>query len=514
MEEKIENQKDNKKGLKDLQDSLLTEHTSMQRRNIFSTARFMDPSPNTSNKDMSYSHLKGHHNSTILISKIIEWSAIPAQPENLTSFLSHLNSTDILEKHYAIICLRRILSVKTKLPIREVLDHKNFIEIVKMTQEESEPHLQLEAAWCLANLASGNKEETRSLIKKNIIGIFKQLSQHSMVQIAEQALWGLGNISGDGPELRNILLKSDCMPQLISLFDSKPVHKLKNMLLWIFSNICRMKPDNETISEMTRELTKRLVQGYIETDEMDVEEDCLLGLAKCSKKHCLHILCNSHFLNKLNQKYRSLFFSVEENQSKISAINSIIGGLTSGNDEQTKAVVQAGFLTSLTELLSTRIEDILKEICWVLSNIAIGEIDMIFQFVNEPGLFPKIVQIIHNGESDISKEALWIVCNLTLTKDDSFIQILIEREHILDLFREILSQKTDVRKINLVLEGIKELLQYFDSKKQNNLNSLSNLMIENGISKLLEDLQYHHNNHVYYRSLRILEKFFPLESEV
>lgn len=64
-------------------------------------------------------------------------------------------------------------------------------------QTESEPHMQIEATWCITNMASGTSEQTASLVDKGVIPILVQLLATKHVTLVEQAIWGIGNIAGD-----------------------------------------------------------------------------------------------------------------------------------------------------------------------------------------------------------------------------------------------------------------------------------------------------------------------------
>lgn len=42
-------------------------------------------------------------------------------------------------------------------------------------QDNSEPHMQVEATWCITNMASGSTEQTSSLVEKGVIPILVAL---------------------------------------------------------------------------------------------------------------------------------------------------------------------------------------------------------------------------------------------------------------------------------------------------------------------------------------------------
>ena len=55
--------------------------------------------------------------------------------------------------------------------------------------------LQIEAAWCLTNIASGDQEQTKTVL--NAVPYLVQLLSSDDNALQEQAAWTLGNIAGD-----------------------------------------------------------------------------------------------------------------------------------------------------------------------------------------------------------------------------------------------------------------------------------------------------------------------------
>lgn len=57
--------------------------------------------------------------------------------------------------------LRMLLSMKDNPPIQEIIDRKRIVPcLVQYLQRYDSPQLQLEVAWSLTNIASGEMEHT------------------------------------------------------------------------------------------------------------------------------------------------------------------------------------------------------------------------------------------------------------------------------------------------------------------------------------------------------------------
>lgn len=100
-------------------------------------------------------------------------------------------------------------TVTGKFPPVELLFESN--EVIRHLCEalliHEAPLLQLEAAWCITNLACGESEHLSTLITHNVIGNIATVMMHCTgdLTLLQQCIWALCNLSSDTMACQTII---------------------------------------------------------------------------------------------------------------------------------------------------------------------------------------------------------------------------------------------------------------------------------------------------------------------
>jgi hypothetical protein len=165
-----------------------------------------------------------------------------AQIPDLSRLVNLIYSHNNVEKLFATVGLRRLLSIENDPPIQPIID-ANLIPVFVDQLSHDIPKFSFEAAWCLTNIASGRTEHVHALIEKDVIPNFITLMSSTIPEIVDQAVWGVGNIAGDNIMARDAVINAGAMPKLSQLLiNYAPDNSMTRNCTWTLSNLCRGKP--------------------------------------------------------------------------------------------------------------------------------------------------------------------------------------------------------------------------------------------------------------------------------
>ena len=462
----------------------------------------------------SLNHLEKVKDAQRILKILNDVNDVVPDSNNLKAYLELIKNGERLQRHQAIIYLRKMLSDKQHLPIQQTIDLNGVPLLMELAKDTSELHLRMEATWCLANLVSGTSQQTVTLINKNIIPLFESILDDEYPQIVEQAIWGLGNIIGDSVELREMVVRSNVIQKLISILNLNRGRNIQKHIIWCLSNALRIKPKKEPYVAMKNSVLA-LILAFKTYNDVEIKTDCLFGISEYCKPQLLSDFTEDEFLTNLRLFYQHIYSQnkvYDLIKPEISAIHKIVGNITNGDDFDTAKIINQGFLRDLCLMLKIEDDMCKREICWILSNIAAGTSNQIGSLLNEPNLFDNLVNLLYNSKKEIQREALWAICNMTKNCSQEQLRYLIQH-NIFGVFKEFMNMDKDTKMIILILEAIPNMLERSMVENENGVKSsdLIDVMYDCGIADIISNLQRHESDHVYEKCILILEKFFDLE---
>ncbi|KAK7684894.1 hypothetical protein QCA50_012143 [Cerrena zonata] len=93
-------------------------------------------------------------------------------------------------------------------------------KLIEFMKDDHPDMLQLEAAWALTNIASGNSDQTKVVVESGAVPLFVNLLNSQSLEVKEQAIWALGNVAGDSADFRDFVLGCNAMDPVLSLFNT------------------------------------------------------------------------------------------------------------------------------------------------------------------------------------------------------------------------------------------------------------------------------------------------------
>lgn len=166
--------------------------------------------------------------------------------EEIPQILKEIRLGGLLDKHVAVVKLRRYLSTCIDLPIQTVIDSQGVPALVELLKNPEEPHLRIEAAWCITNIASGSTPQVYALIESGVVPLYSELISETNISLLEQIIWGIGNMAADNISARDWFINCKCIPKLVTLYNNlrglgNQKIVIKNTI-WAASNLCRSNP--------------------------------------------------------------------------------------------------------------------------------------------------------------------------------------------------------------------------------------------------------------------------------
>lgn len=448
-----------------------------------------------------------------------------------------LFSTKLEDIYRGAFDCRTALSVENNPPIQIIIDSgivPRFVELLdpqfyeKFENEQLAQSCRFETAWVLTNIASGDSEQTKYIVRLGVVPfLINMISENNLPNI-DQGVWALGNIAGDSEELRDVVLEAGChrlILELIKKFSTNNEHiKMLRNFIWLLSNLNRGRNPLAPIQNMKEVLP--IIEVLIYMDDCDIVSDCFwcLSYIADASSELIDMIESSTILKRCYALMQSFTRQLknEEYDFKTGKIGfyaicpmiRLLGNIVTGNERQTDVVIDGGFLEFMPEIYykfqSPKLPKIRKEICWLISNVTAGTGSQV-QYIFKTNIYSIVLDSISSYELFIRKEAGYAVLNLLnfCSKNPHYLQSLIENKLVTSLqnFLGAFTTSSDVQA--LILDCVAFALEGGEAlKKKTGVNPVHNEMLENKLVDEIEDLQDSKSSVVAQKAYNIIIKYF------
>ncbi|VDD94785.1 unnamed protein product [Enterobius vermicularis] len=419
------------------------------------------------------------------------------------------NNPSLEQLRIAFESVRRLLSRTRDAPVDKVIQSGLIAALIRALYVEDEK-VQFEAAWALTNIVSGTNEQTMAVVKEGAVEPLVALCSSSNLQVAEQSCWAVANIAGDSVETRDLVLEAGILEAVDELFSklNELTVEFVRTLAWLHSNLCRHKSRSVDIGVL-RVIAPRLKKCLVHEDVF-VRQDACWALAYLTDGNDAQI--NVALECDCLRPATTLLMSTKD--SEVAPALRVLGNFATGSDELTQVIVDSGVLDIVRDIMGqTKTQSILKECCWLLSNVIAGtqvQIDAVIK----AKLIPPIINALENGDSRSRVEASWAIANLSQGGTARQISCLAKRDY-LKAFCEVLSPSSHIDLLVNILETVYFLLTTLSNQDPGVMTLASacdNIEEFGGLDKL-EELQQHPNEKVYSVAYKIIEQYFSEEDD-
>jgi len=195
----------------------------------------------------------------------------------------------------------------------------------------------------LTNIASTSK--TYVVVDAGAVEPLTQLLRHENPDVREQAAWCLGNIAGDKQEFRDLLLHHGIIEPLLLNLTQPATLSLLNNVIWTVSNLCRGKPSPDMA--YLEPIIAPLHQILLQQTSVDVMVDAVWALSYLSDgpNDRIERVMQSGVTSRLVE------FLSDKSSPLLTPTIRCLGNFVTGSDVQTQAVVDAGIINYLGDLL-------------------------------------------------------------------------------------------------------------------------------------------------------------------
>ncbi|XP_062517299.1 importin subunit alpha-8-like [Corticium candelabrum] len=322
-------------------------------------------------------------------------------PEELEILVRNLQR--ICSRQSAIVSLRRF--VTDEIRVTALCHVESSMRSIVSILINGTSDVQVEAAWCLTNIAAGSHKHTKSVLKA--AGAYLVTFLESFDQrLQDPCAWAVGNIASDCKSFRQVLFAQGAVHALILLLDFRS-QSVGHSALFALANITLDVKDDVMSAAVTSGIVLKVVQlSRVEKMELGMlTELTRLMMHICSwNNRSFRESVASHEL--ISSVVNLLEHLIVDMQLYIAPITWIVRAIA--NFLESGPCIEDEHVASLLpSLLSSGHDFLTKELLWCLANLTASHPSML----SEHKILPIVVSLLSCKATDVRREAGIVIMN-------------------------------------------------------------------------------------------------------
>ncbi|KDO33037.1 hypothetical protein SPRG_01852 [Saprolegnia parasitica CBS 223.65] len=183
----------------------------------------------------------------------------------------------------------------------------------------------------------------------------------------------------------------------------------------------------------------------------------------------------------------------------------LLGQILAMDESLAVVALEAKLLPALPRVLNSMSRSIREETCWILAHLTTGSEALLHAVIETPGVVPAILEQLAWAEYDVKHEAAWATCSLLVRGDGNVIGELVRLGALVSLC-PLLDKYEDPAIELAVLEAISNVLNV--GQETGTIDSAKQAVEESGCVVAIEDLCYDENDDVSAAASYVMDKWF------